>query len=186
MQAPAPTNPAPPRRPASTLLIVAVGTLMTMILVCGGGAAALLYLGRNPNEVKGDEVAVVSELFAKIKPSVRYFNSSKYIDDLAAGEICIAMGYNGDVIQARDRAAEAKNGVEIAYAIPKEGALRWMDSAAIPADAPHPDNAHAFVDFILRPDVIAPITNYVAYANANAKEEELGLAHSPKCNGHHW
>jgi putrescine transport system substrate-binding protein len=135
--------------------------------------AALIFSGRNPNEVKGDEIGIVQDLFAKIHPSVRYFNSSKYIDDLANGEICIAMGYNGDVLQARDRAAEAGAGVEIAYVIPKEGALRWMDSAAIPADAPHPGNAHAFIDFILRPDVIAPISNFVAYANANARSVEL-------------
>ena len=132
-----------------------------------GFGAALLSLGRNPNAVQPDDVEVVSALYAGVRPSVRYFNSSKYIDDLANGDICIAMGYSGDVFQARDRAEEAGNGVEIGYIIPKEGALRWVDVMAIPTDAPHPSNAHRFIDFLLRPDVIAGITEYVSYANPN-------------------
>ncbi len=132
-----------------------------------GFGAALIYLGRDPNGVGGGEIEASSALFASARPFVRYFHSSKYIDDLANGEICVAMGYNGDVMQARDRAEEAGAGVEIAYIIPKEGALRWFELAAIPADAPHIDNALAFINFLLRPDVIAPITNYVSYANPN-------------------
>jgi len=132
-----------------------------------GFGAALIYLGRDPNAVAGGEIEASSALFASARPFVRYFHSSKYIDDLANGEICVAMGYNGDVMQARDRAEEAGAGVEIAYIIPKEGALRWFELAAIPADAPHVDNALAFINFLLRPDVIAPITNYVSYANPN-------------------
>ncbi len=132
-----------------------------------GFGAALIYLGRDPNAVGGGEIEASSALFASARPFVRYFHSSKYIDDLANGEICVAMGYNGDVMQARDRAEEAGAGVEIAYIIPKEGALRWFELAAIPADAPHVDNALAFINFLLRPDVIAPITNYVSYANPN-------------------
>jgi putrescine transport system substrate-binding protein len=133
-----------------------------------GFGASLIYLGRDPNGVGGGEVAAVTEVFGKARPFVRYFNSSKYIDDLANGEICVAMGYNGDVLQARDRAAEANNNVQIAYAVPKEGALRWVDSAAIPVDAPHPANAHVFINYLMQPDVIAAISNYVAYANANS------------------
>ncbi len=136
-------------------------------------AAALLWLGRDPNASGADEIDVVKGTFDKIRPFVRYFNSSKYIDDLASGEICVAMGYSGDVLQARDRADEASNGIEIGYIIPKEGAVRWVDSMAIPSDAPHPNNAHAFINFMLRPDVIAPISDYVSYANANSKAYEL-------------
>jgi putrescine transport system substrate-binding protein len=138
-----------------------------------GFGAGLIYLGRDPNGVGGGEIEATSQLFAGIRPFVRYFHSSKYIDDLANGEICVAMGYNGDVMQARDRASEAGNGVEIAYVIPKEGALRWVDSMAIPADAPHAANAMLFLDFIMRPDVVAPISNFVSYASANAAAKAL-------------
>ena len=130
--------------------------------------AALLYLGRDPNGHGGNEIDAVKAAFNAVRPHIRYFNSSKYIDDLANGDLCLAVGYSGDVSQAGDRAAEAGNGVELAYVIPKEGALRWFDTIAIPKDAPHPGNAHAFIDFILKPDVIAAISNAVSYANPNA------------------
>lgn len=136
-------------------------------------SAALLFHGRDPNAMGGDEIELVTRTFAAVHPNIRYFDSSRYIDDLANGEICIAMGYNGDVLQARARAAEAGTGVEIGYAIPKEGAVRWFDVMAIPADAPNPIEAHAFIDFLLRPDVIAPITEYVSFASANAAAKPL-------------
>jgi putrescine transport system substrate-binding protein len=129
--------------------------------------AALLYLGRDPNAFTGDETQLVKETYAAVRPNIRYFHSSKYIDDLANGDLCLAMGYSGDVFQAGDRAGEAENGVEIQYIIPKEGALRWFDLIAIPADAPHKANAHAFIDYLLRPEVAAGISNYVAYATPN-------------------
>lgn len=135
--------------------------------------AALLWLGRDPNGHGSDETDTVKAAFAAIRPHVRYFNSSKYIDDLANGDLCLAMGYSGDVFQARDRAEEAGNGVELDFVIPKEGALRWFDLMAIPKDAPHPGNAHAFIDYLLRPDVIAPISDYVGYANANSAATAL-------------
>jgi putrescine transport system substrate-binding protein len=138
-----------------------------------GFGAALIYLGRDPNGVGGGEIEAAAQLFGTVRPFVRYFHSSKYIDDLANGEICVAMGYNGDVLQARDRAAEAGNGIEVAYIIPKEGALRWIDSAAVPVDAPHAANALAFLDFLMRPDVIAPISDYVSYASANLAAKPL-------------
>jgi putrescine transport system substrate-binding protein len=102
-----------------------------------------------------------------IRPYVRYFNSSQYIDDLGNGEVCLSVGYSGDVFIARDAAAEAKAGVEVAYVIPKEGALRWFDLLGIPADAPHPDNAHKFINFVLDPQNAADITNFVNYASGN-------------------
>ncbi len=138
-----------------------------------GFGAAAIFLGKDPNMIGGDLITATQGMYQSIYPNIRYFNSSKFKDDLANGEICIAMGYNGDVLQARDLASEAGNGVEIAYAIPKEGALRWVDTIAIPADAPHPNNAHVFLNFLMRPDVIAPITDFVSYANANAKATEL-------------
>jgi putrescine transport system substrate-binding protein len=130
-------------------------------------AAALFHAGRDPNGASPEDIEVVRAAFAAIRPYIRYFHSSKYIEDLANGEICLAVGYNGDVLQAAARAEEAGNGIEIGFAIPREGATRWIDSMAIPADAPNRDNAHRFIEFMLQPDVIAPISDYVNYANAN-------------------
>ncbi len=130
-------------------------------------SAALIWLNEDPNTRDSAQIDQVKAVYAAIHPSIRYFNSSKYIDDLANGDLCLAMGYSGDVLQARDRANEAGNGMEIAYVIPKEGAVRWFDLIAIPKDAPHPDNAHAFIDFLMQPEVIAEITSFVGYANPN-------------------
>jgi spermidine/putrescine-binding protein len=121
----------------------------------------------------GDSREAAAELISKVRPHIRYFHSSQYINDLANGDVCVAQGYSGDVLQARDRAEEAANDVEIGYSIPKEGAILWFDVMAIPTDAPHPDNAHAFIDFLLRPEVIADVTNYVSYANANQAATKL-------------
>ncbi len=129
--------------------------------------AALLYRGRDPNGTAGDETQVVTDTYAAVRKHIRYFSSSKYIDDLANGDLCLVMGYSGDVFQAGDRAEEAESGVDIRYIIPKEGALRWFDLIAIPADAPHKANAHAFIDYLLKPEVAASISNYVAYASPN-------------------
>jgi len=129
--------------------------------------AALNYLGLDPRSSSADDIAKAEELLLKIRPFVQKFHSSEYINALANGDICLAVGYSGDVLQARDRAAEAEQGVEVAYVIPKEGALMWFDQMAIPADAPHPDAAHKFINYILRADVIAKATNYVYYANGN-------------------
>jgi len=125
---------------------------------------ALHYLGLDPNSESSEDLAKAEELMNSIKPSIRYFHSSQYIDDLGNGEICLALGYSGDVFIASDNAAE---GVEIEYLIPKEGAATLFDFLAIPADAPHPDNAHKFINYILEPEVVAAITNYVYYANPN-------------------
>jgi putrescine transport system substrate-binding protein len=129
--------------------------------------AALAYLGiASTSRDLGDLDRAVA-LLDRVRPFVRRFHSSQYINDLAAGDICIALGYSGDVIQARNRAREAESGVEIAFRVPREGAQMSIDMLAIPADAPHPDNAHRFIDFILRPEIIAAITNAVSYPNPN-------------------
>ncbi len=133
-------------------------------------ATALNYLGLDPNSEAEEDLARAEELILSIRPYVRYFHSSQYIDDLSAGQICLAVGYSGDVFIAKDAAAE---GVEINYVIPREGALTAFDLMAIPADAPHPENALAFIDYILRPEVTAGITNYVFYASANAAATEF-------------
>ena len=127
-----------------------------------------IYKGLDPNSEKPEDLAVVEETLMKVRPHVRYFHSSSYINDLAAGEICLALGWSGDVLQARDRGAAAANPVPVKYAIPKEGAIIYFDMLAIPADAPHPDNAHAFLNYMMEPEVIAKVTNKVRFANGNA------------------
>jgi putrescine transport system substrate-binding protein len=136
-------------------------------------ATALNYLGLDPNSESADDLKKAEDLLMSIRPYVRYFNSSQYIDDLGNGEVCLSVGYSGDVFIAQAAAAEAGAGVEVAYVIPKEGALQWYDLFAIPADAPHPDNAHKFIDFMLRPDIAAANTNYVFYASGNLAALEL-------------
>lgn len=130
--------------------------------------AALQYLGRNPNSEKKEDLDAAVKLIMAVRPYIKYFHSSQNINDLANGEICVAMGWSGDMLIARDRADEAGKGVEIAYTIPKEGANIWFDLLAIPADAKHPDNAHKFLNYIMEPEAVAAISNYVFYANANA------------------
>jgi putrescine transport system substrate-binding protein len=136
-------------------------------------ASALNYLGLDPNSESADDLAKAEALLMSIRPHVRYFNSSQYIDDLGNGEVCLSVGYSGDVFIAQAAAAEAAAGVEVGYVIPKEGALKWFDLFAIPADAPHPDNAHKFIDFMMRPDIAAANTNYVFYASGNKAALEL-------------
>ncbi len=135
--------------------------------------AALNYLGKDPNGHNTDDLDMAVEMLMKVRPSIKYFHSSQHINDLANGDICMSLGWSGDMFIARDRAAEADQGVEIEYVIPKEGALIWFDMMTIPSDAPHPENAHAFLDFLMDPQITADITNYVWYANANAASTEL-------------
>jgi putrescine transport system substrate-binding protein len=102
-----------------------------------------------------------------VRPNIRKFHSSEYINALANGDICLAMGWSGDILQARDRAAEADAGVTVEYAIPKEGALMWFDNMAIPSDAANVEEAHEFLNYIMKPEVMAKASNYVYYANGN-------------------
>ncbi|MGV8842894.1 MAG: polyamine ABC transporter substrate-binding protein [Pseudomonas sp.] len=129
--------------------------------------AMLNYLGLNPNSRNPDDYQKAEAKLLQVRPYVTYFHSSKYIGDLANGNICVAAGFSGDVLQAADRADEAGKGVEIAYAIPKEGANLWFDMLAIPADAQNAKQAHAFINYLLQPAVIAEVSDYVGYANPN-------------------
>ncbi|SDT90086.1 polyamine ABC transporter substrate-binding protein [Stappia sp. ES.058] len=135
--------------------------------------AALNYLGLDPDSDNPEDFKKATELLLKVRPYIQKFHSSEYINALANGDICLAIGWSGDVLQARDRAAEADNGVTVSYAIPKEGAMMWFDNMAIPADAPHTEEAHVFLDYIMRPDVVAKATNYVFYANGNKASQEF-------------
>ncbi|PMR67249.1 polyamine ABC transporter substrate-binding protein [Halomonas heilongjiangensis] len=129
--------------------------------------AAMAYLGLDPHSTDADDIAQAGDAIAAVREHITYFHSSRYISDLANGDLCVAAGYSGDIFQAADRAEEAGNGHEIAYTIPREGAALWFDLMAIPADAPNPENAHAFINFILEPEIAAGITEYVLFANPN-------------------
>ncbi len=127
----------------------------------------LPFYGPKTNPNKWDDIQLVTDALYKVRNFVRKFHSSEYINALANGDICVAVGYSGDVLQAKKRAEEAKNDVKIEYVIPREGTLMWFDVFAIPKDAPHAAEAHAFIDYMLRPEVAAANTNFVSFASGN-------------------
>jgi putrescine transport system substrate-binding protein len=130
--------------------------------------SAEIYLGTAPDNEDLAELAATEAVVARVRPYVRSFDSSQHLNALAGGEVCVSLSWSGLMLQARDRGAAAARPVNVRYAIPREGAPMWFDTAAIPADAPHPDNAHAFLNYLMEPEVIAAISNEVRYANANA------------------
>lgn len=134
---------------------------------------ALRYLGLDPNSTNPEDFKKVEELLTAVRPYIRKFHSSEYINALANGDICIAFGYSGDMLQARDRAAEANNGVEVNYSIPGQGAQMWFDMMAIPADAPHVAEAHEFLNYMMKPEVIAKASDYTFYANGNKASQQF-------------
>jgi putrescine transport system substrate-binding protein len=135
--------------------------------------AALSYLGLDPNSTKQADLEKAADLVAKIRPYVRKFHSSEYLSALATGEICLVVGWSGDIMQARGRAAEAKNNIEIGYAIPKEGAQMFFDNLAIPADAKNLAEAYELINYLYRPEVAAKNTDFLAYANGNLASQKL-------------
>jgi putrescine transport system substrate-binding protein len=135
--------------------------------------SVLLWKNMDPAVSDSASLDAVKAAYMATRANIKYFHSSKYISDLANGEVCVAMGYSGDVFQARDRAEEANNGVEINFFIPKEGASRWVDVMAIPKDAQHKENALAFINYMMKPEVAAGISNYVSYATPNMAAKKL-------------
>ena len=135
--------------------------------------AVLNYMGLDPNSTKEADYKAAEAKLLKIRPYVTYFHSSKYITDLANGDICVAAGFSGDVFQAKARAEEAGKGVNIAYSIPKEGGNLWFDMLAIPADSKNTKDAHAFINYLLEPKVIAEVSDEVGYANPNPASDKL-------------
>jgi putrescine transport system substrate-binding protein len=133
----------------------------------------LRALKLDPNSKKAEDLQKAGDAVFRVRGNVRKFHSSEYINALAGGDICMALGFSGDILQARKRAREAGNGVEIEYIIPLEGAQMWFDSLAIPKDAPNADNAHVLINYLLRPDVAAANSNLVEYANANVPSKAL-------------
>lgn len=134
---------------------------------------ALNYLGEDPHSVDPKVIDKAAALLKSIRPYIRNFHSSSYINDLANGDVCLVVGWSGDIIQARDRAAESGNGVNVAYSIPKEGAPQWFDMLAIPKDAKNVDSAYAFINYLLDPKVAAANTNFVTYPNPVPESKPL-------------
>jgi spermidine/putrescine-binding protein len=135
--------------------------------------AVLNYMGLSPRSENAKDYDKATAKLKAVRPYITYFHSSKWVSDLANGDICVAFGYSGDVLQAKSRAEEAKNGVNIAYSIPKEGANVWFDMLAIPKDAEHPKEALAFINYLLDPQVIAKVSETVGYANPNPASNVL-------------
>ncbi|MEQ1715568.1 MAG: polyamine ABC transporter substrate-binding protein [Hyphomicrobium sp.] len=135
--------------------------------------AALNYLGLDPNTKNPDDLKKAGELMEKVRPNIQKFHSSEYINGLANGDICMAVGYSGDILQAKSRAEEAKNGQIINFSLPKEGAQMWFDQMAIPADTKHIEEAHAFLNYMMKPEVIAKASNFVKYANGNLASQQF-------------
>jgi putrescine transport system substrate-binding protein len=135
--------------------------------------AALDYLGLDPDSTKQADLERAADLVGKIRPYVRKFHSSEYLSALATGEICLVVGWSGDIMQAKSRAAEAKNGIEIGYVIPKEGAQMFFDNLAIPADAQHVAEAYELIDYLNRPEVAAKNSDFLSYANGNLASQKL-------------
>ncbi len=135
--------------------------------------AALHYLGLDPNSSEPTDLQKAADLLAKIRPYVRKFHSAEYLNALATGEICLVVGFSGDIKQAQKRAAEAKGGISVGYAIPREGAQLWFDNLAIPKDAPDVTEAHALINYLLRPEVAAKNSNFISYANGNLASQKF-------------
>jgi putrescine transport system substrate-binding protein len=129
--------------------------------------AALKYLQLDPDSRKSEDLEKAAAVIKAIRPYIRKFHSSEYINALAGGDICLAFGFSGDILQARARAAAAAEPRDIAYAVPNQGAMLWIDTAAIPRDAPNPDEALRFLDFMMDPEVAAASSTVTRYANAN-------------------
>ncbi|THF50879.1 polyamine ABC transporter substrate-binding protein [Allorhizobium terrae] len=136
-------------------------------------AIAMNYIGKNPDSKKTADLEAGAKVYEGIRPYAKTFNSAAYINDLANGDICATIGWSGDIIQAKSRAEAAKNGVEIQYVIPKEGTYMWFDNLAIPADAKNVEEAHEFINYLMKPDVIAKASDYVSYANGNLASQPL-------------
>ena len=135
--------------------------------------AALSWLGLDPNSTKQADLEKAADAVAKVRPLVRKFHSSEYLDALATGEICFVVGWSGDVKQAQNRAEEARNGIQIGYAIPKEGAQMFFDNLAIPTDARNVAEAHELINYLYRPEVAAKNSDFLAYANGNLASQKL-------------
>jgi putrescine transport system substrate-binding protein len=128
----------------------------------------MIYLGKDANSENPEDLKAAEKVLMSVRPYIRTINSAPYIEQLANGEVCLVLGWSGDVLQAKSRAEEAKKPFTIKYNIPKEGAVMFFDNMAVPGDASHVKNAHLFIDYMLRPEVAAKNSNFISFANSNA------------------
>jgi len=128
----------------------------------------LIYLGKDANSENPEDLKAAEKVLMSVRPYIRTINSAPYIEQLANGEVCLVLGWSGDVLQAKSRAEEAQKPFHIKYNIPKEGAVMFFDNMAIPGDASHVKNAHIFINYMQRPEVAAKNSNFINYANSNA------------------
>ncbi|MFO3722906.1 extracellular solute-binding protein [Pseudomonas sp. HLMP] len=145
-------------------------------------AAAMRYLGLDINQQRVEDLRAAEAHLRKIRPYIRYFDNDRNINDLANGETCVAMSWNGNVAIAQTQAQQAGKAFSLDYRIPSEGTLIWLDALVVPKDAPHPEAAWQLVDYLMRPEVIAPITDTIHYANAITAADELvdpGIRNAP-------
>jgi putrescine transport system substrate-binding protein len=136
---------------------------------------ALAYMGKDPTSQNPDDIVAATEMLMKVRPYLRLFDAQQYLNSLPNSDICLAMTWSGDYAVAAARAEEAGIKINLSYTVPKEGSNIWFDAMLIPKDAPNPDNAHLFLNYMLRPDVIAECTNYIYYANGNQASKKLVL-----------
>ena len=136
---------------------------------------ALAYMGKDPTSQNPDDIVAATEMMMKVRPFIKLFDSQQYLNSLPGGDMCLVMTWSGDYAVAANRAAEAGVDIELAYTIPKEGSNIWFDAMLIPSDAPNADNAHLFLNYMMRPDVIADATNYIYYANGNLASRPMIL-----------
>src|SRR3569833_2387885 len=171
-----------PDAPVDSLRMIFDPTVVSKFKDCGVSvldeptevvSIVLVYLGKDPRSNSQEDLQAAEKVLLSIRPYLRYVHSSRYIDDLANGETCLALGWSGDVKQAHDRAREAGKGIDIGYRIPQEGAVSNYDMLAIPADAPHPNNAHLFINFLMRPEIAARSTNLIKYANGDTLTPDI-------------
>jgi putrescine transport system substrate-binding protein len=171
-----------PDAPVDSLRMIFDPTVVSKFKDCGVSvldeptevvSIVLVYLGKDPRSNSQEDLQAAEKVLLSVRPYLRYVHSSRYIDDLANGETCLALGWSGDIKQARDRAREAGKGIEIDYRIPKDGTIMNFDMLAVPADAPHTQNALAFINFLLEPEVAAKNSNLVKYANVNTASTPL-------------
>ena len=134
---------------------------------------ALAYMGKDPLSQNPDDIVAATDMLMKARPFIRLFDSQQYLNSLPNKDVCMAMTWSGDYAVAAARAEEAGVEINLAYTVPKEGSNLWFDAMLIPKDAPHPDNAHLFLNYMMRPDVIADCTNYIGYANGNQASKPL-------------
>jgi putrescine transport system substrate-binding protein len=170
-----------PRPPVDSWSLIFDPTIAAHFADCGIGlyespavivSSVLAWLGEAPNSEDPRALQRAQDALLAVRPHIRKISSGSLVDDLSTGELCIIIASNGDAMQAQERTRIAANGITVRYSIPREGAVMWFDAAAIPTDAPHPGNAHLFINFLMDAAVAAENTNAIHFPNANKASQD--------------